>query len=140
MKKKMLFMSMFLMVFGVFFLAKEASAVTAFSYNGTGIRSWDSKGQAHIAAGKKVTVTHTQNKWSTNVSAAKTMNVTLRRKNVIGYSNVGSASFSNDTNKSNKQLTSKLGTAGTHYLRFENTKPAGWTAAATANISGSVNY
>lgn len=64
------------------------------------------------------------------------MKITLRRKNTVGYTNVGNVSYSGNVTNSSKVLNSKLGTAGTHYLRFDSTKPAGATANPTANIKG----
>lgn len=52
MKKKVI-VSLLMLVGGIVLFFDSADAATVFSYDGTGIRNWDSKGRNNIAKGKK---------------------------------------------------------------------------------------
>lgn len=137
MKKKVI-TGMISFVGSLILVGGVADAATVFSYEGFGIRNIDSKRQGHIGKGKKVTVKHNQSGWSNaNTNQKKAMKISLRRKQTFGSTHTSSVTYYGNITNQTKTFSSKLGTGGTHFLRFA-TEKAGSTANPTVNIRGSL--
>ncbi len=110
-----------------FAVATTAFGATLFTYSGSGIWSLPSQKSAYVN-GKTCTVNHTQTRAIKQKS--QQMQVFVQRKDGLGWSDVGSRTFYNDTSGSFSTYCS----AGTYRLYFYS-----GSAYDKFTISGSFN-